>query len=190
MELPNEQTDPRFIHLNRWSFLMMQCFEAAEFLGFAKAEGDGSTDAESKMRNVLRQQAFFRSFLLSYGKCFASSGPGRASLDPSKVYAGMAEILKTHNEVMKFRNKFAAHSDESGLDEAAIRVTEFKDRFEISHVLSVLTPMGNHSKYTDLLDALDIYIITQLNKHLDSLEFKLGKKIRLHEGNQDIDKKE
>jgi hypothetical protein len=163
------------MELNRWTFLLMQVFEARTFLDLA--EGAHQVHPESSLSEVLTQQALFRSFLLSYGKCFVSSGTGRSSLDPHKVYASLLGKHDTHDRLLFLRHKFAAHSDASGLEDAVIEVVEKSDEFEISHLYSVANPVHEYSSYRELLSLLEEYIVAAINKHLDSLEKKLGKAI-------------
>lgn len=110
--------DPRFELINRWTFLMMQVSEAKEFLQLA--ETTHMIHPQSTMAEVLTQQALFRGFILSYAKCFMTNGKGPASLDPAKVFEGAANCLPIHESILHYRHKFAAHGDESGLEEAVI----------------------------------------------------------------------
>lgn len=64
---------------------MMQIFESKQFLELA--ENTHKVHERSSLDEVLTQQGLFRAFLLSYGKCFSTSGKGRSSLDPNKVFA-------------------------------------------------------------------------------------------------------
>jgi hypothetical protein len=174
------QTDARFDKINRWTFLMMQVFEARSFLSLA--ESTHQVHQKSSMDEVLTQQALFRGFILSYAKCFASTGKGRMKLDQSKVYEKKAVLLPTHERIMELRHKFAAHSDASGLDEAIITIQELDDHFQISHLYSIANPLNEYSDYTKVLDELDNYIVLGIDKALDSLEKQLGKKIVVQRG--------
>lgn len=167
--------DSRFQPLARWSYLMMQIFEARSFLDLA--EGTYQLHPKSTLSEILTQQALFRSFLLSYGKCFASSGKGRSSLDANKVFAGKPESFEVHRRIMDLRNKFAAHNDVSGLDEAVIEVEERSDEFLIGHRYSFGIPMNECASYKTALAVVEEKLLVQINKALDSLEARLQKKV-------------
>lgn len=178
--IPGLRTDARFDNLNRWTFLMMQAFEARSFLTLA--ESTHIVHPKSSMDEVLTQQALFRGFLLSYTKCFASTGKGRIKLDSAKVYEQKVHLLPVHERIVDLRHKFAAHGDTSGLDEAVMSIQELDDHFQISHLYSVANPGDEYTDYTKVIDELDNYIVSGINKAVDSLERQLGKKIVLSQG--------
>ena len=172
-----KQVDARFDNLNRWTFLMMQVFEARSFLSMAGSKPQ--MHAIASIEDLLTQQALLRGFLLSYAKCFSSTGKGRIKLDPAKVFKNDQKLIPTHHRIMKLRHEFAAHGSSSGLDQATISVQELDDHFEICHLYSIATPLDEYSDYTDAINVLDNYIIIGVNKVIDSLEQHLGKTIVL-----------
>ncbi len=172
--------DKRFGIMDRWTFLMMQVFEAKAFLDLA--EDTQMVHPRFSMEEVLTQQALFRAFLLSYGKCFASSGKGRSSLDQKKVFAGKEELLPVHDRLMDLRHKFAAHNDVSGLDEALIDVEEHEKEFVFSHRFAIANPLNEYGDYRKAVAALEEYIVDGTNGALNSLERQLGKKMVLRNG--------
>ena len=111
-----KRIDPRFNLVNRWTYLMSQVYECGRFLDLA--ETTHAVHLKSSLDELLVQQALFRSFLLSYGKCFASTGTGRSSLDPKVVFAHEPALTPVHTRIIQLRNRFAAHNDTSGLDDA------------------------------------------------------------------------
>lgn len=171
--------DSRFCELNRWTYLMMQVFEARTFLELS--ETTHQVHPQSSLSEILTQQALFRSFLLAYGKSFVASCKGRSSLDSKNVYAGSKAELDTHDRLLELRHKFAAHSDVSGLDEAVIEVSETDREFVVSHLYSLANPLNEYDSYRDVLNLLEAYLIKKVNKHLDSLQTKLGKTITVKE---------
>ena len=169
--------DKRFGIMDRWTFLMMQIFEAKAFLDLA--ENPHMVHPRSSMEEILTQQALFRAFLLSYGKCFVSSGKGRSSLDPTKVFTGKDELSPVHDRMMDLRHKFAAHNDVSGLDEALIDVEEHVNEFVFSHRFAIANPLNEYGDYRKALKALEEYVIDGANSALNSLERQLGKRMVL-----------
>lgn len=174
------EVDKRFGIMDRWTFLMMQVFEAKTFLDLA--ESTHSVHQQSSLEEVLTQQALFRAFLLSYGKCFASSGKGRSSIDPKKVFGGKEELLPVHDRVMELRHKFAAHNDVSGLDEALIDIEERENEFVFTHRFAIANPLNEYNGYRKSIDAIEEYVIDGTNKALASLEQHFGKRMTLQNG--------
>ncbi len=157
---------------------MMQVMEAKEFLGLA--ETTHKVHPQSTLAEVLTQQALFRCFVLSYSKCFTAIGKGRASLDAAKVFKTVPNCLPTHERILLFRHKFAAHGDDSGLEEAVIAVREDVDHFMIQHLYSVANPLNEYAEFREALDILESYVVDGLNKNLDHLQRKLGKPVFVH----------
>lgn len=174
------EIDKQFGVLDRWTFLMMQIFETKSFLELA--ENTRSVHPQSSMEEVLTQQALFRAFLLSYGKCFTSSGEGRSSLDPKKVFDGKESVIPVHERIMELRHKFAAHNDVSGLDEALIDVEEREDEFVLSHRFAIANPLNECDGYRRTTELVEEYVVEQTNKILDSLGRRLGKRITIRNG--------
>ncbi|MBP2848139.1 hypothetical protein [Dickeya oryzae] len=163
---------------------MMQAFESKNFLELA--ETTHCVHQKSTMPEILTQQALFRCFLLAYGKCFTSSGKGRTSLDPKNVFATSPELKTIHYRIMELRHTFAAHNDESGLDDATIKVKETSKEFVISHFYSVATPLNEFKDYKLTIKKLEEYIITKANNQINFLEKKLNKKIKTRDNKQVI----
>lgn len=172
------KVDPRFENVNRWTLLIMQIFESRSFLSLA--ESTHQVHPQSSLEEILTQQALFRGFLLSYGKCFASGGKGRMKLDPKKIFGQSTDLTKIHDRIMELRHKFAAHADASDLDEAVINVKELDGHFEIRHLYSIANPLNEYDSYRRVIDVLDEYVVNGVNNALNSLEKQLGKGIVLH----------
>lgn len=167
--------DERFNNINRWTFLGMQAFEARSFL--LLSEKTYKAPENPSMDELLTQQALFRSFIISYAKCFSSAGKGRIKLEKSKVYENKDDLAIIHEKIMELRNKFAAHSDTSELEEGVIDTQEYEDHYRIRNLYTLALPTNEYDNYRKAITTLDEYIIIGVNKALDSLERQLGKKI-------------
>lgn len=163
---------------------MSQVFEARTLLDLA--ETTHQLHPRSTIEELFIQQALFRTFLLAYGKCFSESGKGRSSLDHRKVFDGQDEARKTHERIMFLRHKSAAHSDESGLDEAAIQVEERNDEFVIFHRYAIAIPLNEYSAYRVCTKGLEEYVVDQVNRTISSLERDLGKTIRVESASSQV----
>jgi len=169
--------DERFRTLDRWTFLMMQVFESKKFLDLA--ETTHGIRPQSSLDEVLTQQALYRSFLLAYGKCFTTSGKGRSSLDPHRVFGDDAHIRSVHQRIMELRHRFAAHNDSSGLDHAVIEVEELDHEFVITQRYALANPLHEYASYREAVRVLEEYAVDQINRAIASLEKKLQKRVRV-----------
>lgn len=170
-----DDVDPRFSTLNRWTFLMMQIFECQTYLDLA--EGKYAAQSDLPLEDLLVAQSLFRSAVISYGKCFASSGKNRSSLDANKVFFGTPDLVPIHKRLVDLRNKSAAHSDQSGLDEAIVDVQELPQCFVIGTCYAFAIPYYEFSGYRQVVSAVEKYVMAQTSKATTSLEVRLGKKI-------------
>lgn len=159
---------------------MMQAFEAKSFLDLA--ENTHKIYPRPSMEEILTQLALFKSFLLAYGKCFASAGKGRSKLEANEVFKEHNKLVPVHERIMALRNSFAAHNDVSGLDEAVIDIVETDAEFILSHRFAFAIPLNEYQHFRECLTVLEEYLVDRTNKALNSLEKKLGKPIKVREG--------
>jgi len=79
----------------------------------------------------LVQSALYKSFIITYGKCFVKGKSRGMSLEESHIFSNAEEKIKDiHKSVMETRNKFVAHSDSSIMHQAEICVIYPPDGFE------------------------------------------------------------
>lgn len=172
--------DKRFGIMDKWTFLMMQAFEAKSFLELA--ESTHRISPQSSMKELLTQLALFKAFLLSYGKCFSAAGKGRSKLEEKHVFADRGDLLPIHRRIMELRHKFAAHNDTSGLNEAVMDIEETEEEFILSHRYAFAIPLHEYEKYKKCTAVLEEYLIDRTYKTIDSLQKQLGKTIKMKQG--------
>lgn len=172
--------DQRFGIMDKWTFLMMQAFEARSFLELA--ENTHRISPKSSMKELLTQLALFKAFLLSYGKCFSSAGKGRSKLEEKHVFVDRGDLLPIHHRIMALRNTFAAHNDMSGLDEAVLDIEETEEEFILSHRYAFAIPLNEYEEYKKCTAVLEEYLFDKTNKAVDSLQKQLGKAIKMKQG--------
>jgi hypothetical protein len=152
---------------------MIHCYEAKEFIRLA--EETHKVHLKSSLDEVLTQQALFRGFLLSYAKCFGGNGSGKASLDPRGVFASGSSEMTTHNRIIELRNKFAAHNDDSGLDDVVIDIQESDKEIVYSHHYGLANPLNEYPEYKKNISAIDAFIVNRLNQVADRIQAETGK---------------
>lgn len=165
--------DQRFNYLKSWVYLLMQLHDAK--LSLDLAEKSENYENKGTINEVIMQQSFFRNSIINYAKCFSSSGKGRTSLDKNKVYKAEPELLATHEEIMNIRNKFSAHNDGSGIDDANIAVKEDNKKILIKPLYTVSNPLGEYEKYRKTFEYCESHITTSINHALDRIQESTGK---------------
>jgi hypothetical protein len=106
-----------------------QCLELLEQMETSDKEG------------CVEAEAFWRSSIVHYCKCFAApqgGGSGRRQLDALRIYGKSGDLLKDHWTFMKVRNKQLVH-DEGVYSE--------------SHVVAVIAPLGQFPKVQQVVVA-------------------------------------
>ncbi|MBP0902263.1 hypothetical protein ACFSKN_17250 [Mariniflexile gromovii] len=112
----------------------MQIREARESLLFSKKFGNKKTF--ENFEEFVLANAMFKNSILSYAKCFSSSGTGKISIDANEII--------------------------------------------LSHTVTYKISVGDFDKYFELFDYCSNFIVTQVNKKTDKIEYRLGIKIKFN----------
>lgn len=166
---------PGYERLSQWTRVLMQCVSAKA--GFERLQ---HLDVRlGDLAEVLEDQAFFVAGIVAYGRCYGQAGPGVPTLDPKQVYKGSAEGLAVHTRLIALRNTVAAHTDRSDLVRLTLAVREEADRIVVRHLSTSALPVDEVPGFLDAVEHTAHFASVALNKHLDHLGSKLGKRIDL-----------
>lgn len=168
--------DSRFDRLNAWTYLIMLLDESQRCLDLS--EKYNSLASIDTMEQVLVAQSLFRTAIICYGKCFASAGAGRITLDKKQVFKGEKELRVAHEHMIDIRNSFAAHNDNNNIDIAVIATKENTREILIKHTYTLATPLNEYNNYRSVISHCSEYVVLGINKYLDRLQRDLGKTIR------------
>jgi len=174
---------PGYERLNMWTHLLFQSHfasvEIATLIGTQVKLFDKGNFHETFSR--------FYSAIVTYARCFASSGAGIVSLDAKDVFATRADLRPVHDKMIEIRNKVIAHTEHHELVRVTIAVKEGADRITIKHLITPTMPMNELEKYLETIDYVGTEIVYKINKYLDHLGEKRGKPI-IPEGSELYDK--
>ncbi|MEC9292494.1 MAG: hypothetical protein VX730_08840 [Pseudomonadota bacterium] len=115
-----------------------------------------------------------------YGKLFTTADGRKVKLE-KKMFSG--EMLDTHNRLMGFRNHFAAHSGDEGIEWArlAFAISKKKGSFSAPYIgTELFQPSSVHfeDKHFELFDFIEKHIDTKreqvMQKVLDAELDKIG----------------
>ena len=165
-----------FEKLSGWTNVAMNLLDAKNSLLLSKKS--------KQMENLSKEEEFtiangmFKNFIMSYGKCFTSSGKGRISLNPKEIYSTKPDLIEIHDRIMDSRNKYVAHSDEENGHDIAISYTEENENeITLATTYTTLIPFGLYDSFIEVIEFCEQQVILKLNKKLDKIEDKIGKKI-------------
>ncbi|WP_156389823.1 hypothetical protein [Methylobacterium sp. Leaf465] len=170
------ELDPTgFERLSPWTHLLMHLLNAKknfEWVRDHKAEL-GNID------NVLQQHALFVAAIMAYCRCYATSGPAIPVLDAKKVYKGSDDGKELHRRLINIRNTIAAHTDKSDLTHVTLAAKEDNEKISIRQLSTLKIPTNEIPSFIEAVEHTEHFVTVSLNKQLDFLEKKLGKKIVL-----------
>lgn len=166
---------PGYERLNRWTHLLLHIVNARANFQWVLDHPVVLDDLD----DGLRQQAFFVAGIMAYGRCYASSGPAIPTLDATQVYRGSKDGMDVHTRLNELRNTIAAHTDRSDLVRLTLAVKDEATRVVIRHLSTSAMPTIEIPDFLEAVAHTEHFVTTSINKYLDHLETKNGKKIVL-----------
>lgn len=102
-------------------------------------------------------------------------------LDPRQVYQGSKDGMEVHTRLKEFRNTIAAHTDKSDLIRLTLAVKDEPTRIVIRHLSTMALPTNEIPDVLEAVAHTEHFVEISINKYLNHLETKIGKKIELDE---------
>lgn len=166
---------PGYERLTQWTHVLMHCVNAKASFERLQSRQPQLGD----LGDALESQAFFIAGVMAYGRCYAQSGAGIPTLDAKQVYKGSTDGMKVHQRLIMLRNTVAAHTDRSDLVRLTLAVREEEDRTLIRHLSTTALPLNELPDFLEAVEHTAHFVSVGLNKVLDHLGKKLGKRIDL-----------
>lgn len=164
--------------LARWTYVGMFLYEAKASLELlTKYDKDKFTE----MDDIILYQSLFKNFIMSYSKCFSSSGKGRTSLNANDIFTEQTDLLQLHNKIMKIRNTYVAHNDQSDFNISIVLTTETEKEINMTQTYTIMTPVRELDKFKELVEFCEYQIVVKFNKIVDKIEGVVGKKIKFNQ---------
>lgn len=165
-----------FEKLTGWTNIAMNLLDAKNSLILSKKSKE--MDKLSQLEELTLANGLYKNFIMSYGKCFTSSGKGRITLNSKEIFSEKPDFLKIHENIMNTRNKYVAHSEEeNGHDISISYVDESEKEIILATTYTTLIPFGQYDTFIKVVEFCEEQVILKLNKKLDKIELKIGKKI-------------
>ncbi|WP_336731548.1 hypothetical protein [Chryseobacterium sp. VD8] len=165
-----------FKKLSGWTIIAMFLVESRNSL--LLIEKSKKINDFTHIEEITFSNGLFKNSILSYCKCFSSSGKGQISLDAKNIYANRNDLLEIHQNMMEIRNKYIAHNDnENGFDIAISYTSENNNEIIFSQTYTFVIPYENFKKFTETIQYCEEQLIIRFNKKIDKLEKEIGKKI-------------
>jgi hypothetical protein len=176
-------TDKNFVisedetkYLNSWTNLAMQILEAQHSLQFSKIFNE--KHPFEKFEEFVLSHVMFKNSVLSYAKCFSSSGSGKVSLDVKDVFKNEPKLKEIHLSLMDIRNEYIAHNGNSDFELAIVLQKKVENEITLSQSTTYKARVSDYEKFFDLFEHCSNYIVEKVNKKADKMEERLGVKIK------------
>lgn len=176
-------TDQNFVisedetqYLKSWTNLSMQILEAEHSLRFANTFNE--KHPFDNFEEFVLAHGMFKNSVLSYAKCFSSSGSGKVSLDAKEIFKNEPKLKEIHFALMEMRNEYIAHNGNSDFELAIVFQKKVEKEITLRQTITFKSPNGEYEKFFDLFEHCTNYVIEKVNKKLDKLEDKFGMKIK------------
>lgn len=161
--------------LARWTYIGMFLYEAKVSLDLLRKY---DKDKITEMEDVILYHGLFKNFILSYAKCFSSSGKGRTALNPNEIFKTQTDLLELHNRVMKIRNTYVAHNDESDFNISVVVTSETENEINMAQTYTIMTLVNELNGFKELVEFCEYQVVIKVNKIADKIEAVIGKKIK------------
>jgi hypothetical protein len=165
-------------YLNSWTNLAMQILEAQHSLEFSKTFSEKYLF--DKFEEFVLSNGMFKNSILSYAKCFSSSGTGKVSLDPKDVFKNEPKLKEIHTNLMYMRNEYIAHNGNSDFELAIVFQKKAENEITLSQTITYKAPVSDYEKFFSLFEHCSNYIVEKVNKKADKMEERLGTKIKFN----------
>lgn len=127
---------------------------------------------------AILNQALIRNGVLNYAKCFSEAGKNRTKLNAKDIFKDTPCFLLSHESVMNLRNKYYAHSEDFGVDQAHIATKENPEEIYIKTLYTLKTSIADIERMIKLFDFLGSKVIAKIDKCYIRIKSDIGKDLR------------
>jgi hypothetical protein len=163
--------------LGRWVLLMQQVHEAKHYI--EKTERLAHPQLMQTFEGIWDVLLPFRGAIVSYAKCFATTGPGRIKLEEKHVFGNKTELVNQHRRIMELRNKYVAHSDDNEMESTSIETIDKPGELLVSLQYRMSFPFDRMYELRELIKHLDRHIADGLERPVKGIEGRLHKPVRI-----------
>lgn len=162
--------------LSGWTYLGMLLMEAKVSLEHSRKLNE--KEKFTTVEEFTLAHGMFKNAIMSYAKCFASSGNGRISLDSVAIFAKRSDLKLSHDKMLEARNKYIAHNDENDFDISLIVTDENKHDVTLAQTYTAITPLSNFDQFLETIEYCQEQVIITFNKKIDKIQLRIGKEIK------------
>ncbi len=170
-----------FSQLEGWSHILAQLSMANHYavrLREQKLKLDAKSD-HAELGDRFDLNAFFVAFLTTYGKCFVASEGRAVQLDANHVFKQNSSFRPTHEKIMQYRHKYAAHNEGTLLVRATMLVKEEEEYLTVSPLFTAILPVNEFEWFEATSLFVTNYARFRFRSLLEKVAARIGKKVRI-----------
>jgi hypothetical protein len=168
-----------FTQPERWNHILAQLSMANHYAGRLREQKlklDAKAD-HAELGDRFDLNAFFVAFLTTYGKCFVASGS--VKLDANDVFKQNVSFRPTHEKIMEYRHKYAAHNQGTILVRATMLVKEEEEYLTLSPLFTAILPVNEFDWFEATSLFVTGYARLRLLSHVEKVAARIRKKARI-----------
>jgi hypothetical protein len=159
--------------LSGWTYIAMFLIEAKTSL--LLSENKNKEGKFTEMEQVILANGMFKNFILSYSKCFSSSGKEKISLNAKEIFSKRPDLFVTHEKILQARNTYVAHNDENDFEVSISMTSENNNEIILAQTYTIITPLPDYKSFSDTIEFCEEQVILKFNKKVDKIQARLGK---------------
>lgn len=161
--------------LSGWTYIGMYLVEAKTSLNLS--ENYNRKEKFTEIEDITLAHGMFKNFVLSYAKCFSSSGKGKISLDSNEIFTSRQDLKVNHEKIIKTRNTYVAHNDDNEYDISIAMTFEGKNEITLAQTYTIRTPLSDYKAFRETVEYCEEQVIIKFNKKIDKIQTRFGKNI-------------
>ena len=162
--------------LSGWTYITMFLVEAKTSLTLS--EKYNQKEKFTEIEDVTLAHGMFKNFVLSYAKCFSSSGKGKISLDSNDIFSSRYDLKQIHEKILTIRNTYVAHNDDNDYDVSVSMTREDENEITLAQTYTIMTPLSDFKSFRETLEFCEEQVILKFNKKIDKIQIRIGKTIK------------
>lgn len=158
-----------------WTYIGMYLVEAKTSLNLS--ENYNRKEKFTEIEDITLAHGMFKNFVLSYAKCFSSSGKGKISLDCNEIFTSRQDLKVNHEKIIKTRNTYVAHNDDNEYDISIAMTLEGQNEITLAQTYTIRTPLSDYKAFRETVEYCEKQVIIKFNKKIDKIQTRIGKNI-------------
>lgn len=132
------------------TYIAMYLIEAKMSLLLSKNKN--KEEKFTKIEQVILANEMFKNFILSYSKCFSSSGNEKLLLDAKEIFSKRPDLLFFQEKILQVRKTYVAHNDENDFEVSISMTSENNNEIVLVQTYTIMTPLSDFNSFSETVE--------------------------------------